>query len=357
MNDKEALAVAIQLEAKAKDLVTYLDEVVNPPEPADLRVGIIDKYLNGQGKVIIQAAERTRLNLADACALVEQESGGRSIFEEGTPPEPWDGARVTNELVQRMISRPGYAKAEEGVPLWGVGLTQLTWPDFVIAAHKLPGGAEKPLNQCLVGFKLLSGYLKSYPRERGFACYNAGDTINWVNGRAYARLVMAKAKVWSDRLGEVEEPEDPDKPWIKIEAKPEWSKGAGPYVLDHPTHYDLRPDVKKLAEKYLNLPRYYRRVSANTYKGHPPGYEQYEHVSVDFWDWKGRGFALPDDLQAALTETIFEDPALPLIEWIISEGRMWVRDGRGWRPAPSGPPGSDAAHTQHIHVSYRIEGS
>ena len=350
MNDKEALALAKKLEGEAKTLVAYLDQKVNPPVPPDPRVEIISKHLNGQGKVIVEAAKRTRLALADACALVEQESGGKNIFgcDAGGPfcHEP-----VTKELVQKLVNQRGYKSGT--APMQGVGLTQLTWYTFVLEAEQM-GGAHVPLNQCLVGFKLLRGYLNSYPRERAFASYNAGEG-NWMRGRAYAAQVMARARVWEERLG-TDEPEDPEKPWIKIEARPEWSKGGGPYVEQYPTHYDLRPDVKKLAEKYINLPRYYRKVSANTYKGHPPAHPNYERVSVDFWDWKGRGVPLDGELQRELTETIFDDPAPPLIEWIISNGKMWVRDGQGWRDAPAGAPGSDPGHFNHIHVSYRLEG-
>jgi hypothetical protein len=250
-----------------------------------------------------------------------------------------------------MIARPGYKTYN--APMWGVGLVQLTWPDFVIAAHKRPGGLENPLNGCVVGFSLLRGYLGKYPRERAIASYNAGEP-QWWNGKAYAQAVMAKARVWEERLGE-DEPVDPEKPWIKVEAKEEWSKGAGPYVAQYPTHYDLDLDVKRLAEKYINLPRFYREVSANSYEKHPPANPRPKR-SVDFWGWKGRGVPLDDVLQRELTDIIFDDPAPPLIDWIISNGRMWVRDGNGWRDAPGGAAGSDSGHFNHIHVTYRFEG-
>jgi hypothetical protein len=350
MNDKQALALAKSLQAQAGDLVDYLNEKVNPPVPADPRVEIIGKYLNGQGRVIIDAAKEARLALSDACALVEQESGGKNIFgcDAGGPfcHEP-----VTRELVQRLINQRGYRSGN--APMQGVGLTQLTWYVFVLQAEER-GGAHLPFNQCVVGFNLLRSYLQRYPRERAIASYNAGEG-NWMAGRAYAQQVMAKAKVWEGRLGE-DEPTDPDKPWIKVGPENGWSKGAGIYVSNYPTHYDLRPDVKKLAEKYINLPRFYRKVSANTYTKHPPANPNYERVSVDFWDWKGRGHPLDDELQSELTEIIFDDPTPPLIQWLISNGKMWVRDGQGWRPAPPGAPDSDAPHNNHIHVSYRLEG-
>jgi hypothetical protein len=347
MNDKEALALARQLQAKTKDLVAYLDEKVHPPTPPDPRVEIISQRLNGMGSVIISAAKEARLSLADACALVEVESGGRNIFG-ADPGGPFAHEPVTRELVQRLINQRGYRVGN--APMQGVGLTQLTWYTFVLDAEER-GGAHIPLNQCLVGFNLLRTYLQMYPRERAIASYNAGEG-NWMAGRAYAAQFMAKATAWEDRLGD-EQPEDPDKPWIKVEANPEWGKGSGPYVAQYPTHYNLDPDVRKLAEKYINLPRFYRKVSANSYVKHPPANPR-ERRSVDFWDWEGRGVPLGDDLQQELTEIIFDDPSPPLIDWIISNGRMWVRDGQGWRPSPSGQAGSDAGHYNHIHVTYRI---
>ena len=349
MNDKEALALAKALEAQSHKLVAYLDAKVNPPVPPDPRVEIISRYLNGRGEVIVEAAKRSRLALADACALVEQESGGKNIFgcDAGAP---FCHEVVTEELVKRLINQRGYRTGN--APMQGVGLTQLTWYTFVLEAEKL-GGAHVPLNQCLVGFRLLWGYLQRYPRERAFASYNAGEG-NWMRGRAYAQQVMAKARVWEDRLG-TGEPEDPEKPWIKIEAREAWSKGSGPYVAQYPTHYDLDLDVKRLAEKYINLPRFYRKVSANSYKLHPPANPR-PRRSVDFWDWKGRGHPLDDALQRELTDIIFDDPTPPLNDWIISKGLMWVRDGQGWRDAPPGAPGTDPGHFNHIHVTYRSEG-
>lgn len=194
----------------ARELRTLADKIAPgevppvPPGPdpvpaADKQAAIINRDLNGQAVPILTACKLTGLSVADACALVEEESGGRNIFEEGTPPAPWDGARVTEPLLQQMVNRPGYKTGDAS--MWGVGLTQLTWFSFVLEAMALVGGGSLPVNQCRVGFRLLNTYLHKYPRERAFACYNAGDSSNWVNGRPYAREVLALSEEWKRKLG------------------------------------------------------------------------------------------------------------------------------------------------------------
>ena len=44
------------------------------------KIALIDLELNGYGEVIFREAQRAGLDLDLACALVEQESGGRNIF-------------------------------------------------------------------------------------------------------------------------------------------------------------------------------------------------------------------------------------------------------------------------------------
>src|SRR4051794_35266680 len=119
----------------------------------DQVIAIIDERLNGQGRVIVEEARRAGLDLAVACALVEQESGGRNIFgcdhgDVGGQP-PYCNQEVTQERVQALIASP-YSN--------GVGLTQLTYYAYVDEAEKL-GGAHIPANQCRVGFGIIKDYL------------------------------------------------------------------------------------------------------------------------------------------------------------------------------------------------------
>ncbi len=159
------------------------------------------------------------------------------------------------------------------------------------------------------------------------------------------------------------EPKDkPKRPEPKIEPEPkveidfsersiaEHSAGAGPYVQAHPTHYNFRDDVKRLALKYMNLPRFKGKVWINTYKNHPPGFNL-DSVSFDVWDWKGRGHSLDPQLGRELFEVILDDPSPPLINWTIYNGRMWTVRA-GWMGSPPGPPDSDPRHVNHIHATF-----
>jgi hypothetical protein len=162
-------------------------------------ITIIDGRLNGQGRVIVEEARRASLDFAVACALVEQESGGRNIFgcdhgDVGDQP-PYCNQEVTQERVQALIAS-GDAN--------GVGLTQLTYPPFVQEAEDL-GGAHIPANQCRVGFRILKDYVDRYPRIEAFGAYNAGEANRFSVLDTYAAQVERRRSQWEALLGSVEE--------------------------------------------------------------------------------------------------------------------------------------------------------
>jgi hypothetical protein len=71
-------------------------------------IATINSRLNDQGQIIVEEAESAGLALA--CALVEQESGGRNIFGcdlslvDDRPP--YCHHQVTRERVQKLIASP-----------------------------------------------------------------------------------------------------------------------------------------------------------------------------------------------------------------------------------------------------------
>ena len=113
-------------------------------------VALIDERLNGMGRVIVDEARRADLHVDLACALVEQESDGFNVFggdygDVGDKP-PFYHQPVTKARVQALRTGGSYRHGMNGV-----GLTQLTWWEFVEKAEKM-GGAHLPAIQCRVGF-------------------------------------------------------------------------------------------------------------------------------------------------------------------------------------------------------------
>lgn len=169
------------------------------------KVEEIDARLNGQGRVILEEANNTGLELALACALVEQESGGRNIFgcdhgDVGDTP-PYCHQQVTRDRVQRLRDGGNYTFGMNGV-----GLTQLTWWEIVERAEA-EGGAHLPEAQCRVGFRLLKHYVDAYPYLEALGAYNAGEGNRQVGiDNGYAGALAAKHEAWKGILTpEVEE--------------------------------------------------------------------------------------------------------------------------------------------------------
>lgn len=156
---------------------------------------IIDRHLGGNGQVIVAEARDSGLDLALACALVEQESGGRNIFGCDHGPigdsPPYCHQPVTKERVKALIDSP-YMN--------GIGLTQITWWEFVLEAERM-GGADLPSVQCRFGFKLLKGYVDKYGLQAGAAAYNAGEGNRMSVFNTYGASVLAKYQAWKERLG------------------------------------------------------------------------------------------------------------------------------------------------------------
>lgn len=136
------------------------------------------------------------------------------------------------------------------------------------------------------------------------------------------------------------------------------------YEDKHPTHFRWRDDVRARVNRLQA--KWPWKTYVNTYEWHPPYNpptitRRYDAVSFDVWggglDAKGdrylgyRGKPLPKELGVKIFRHLFYDPDPPDIYWIIWWGRMWVK-GKGWGPAPSGPPDSDPEHNFHIHITY-----
>lgn len=176
-------------------------------------VALIDKHLNGMGRVIVDEAKRADLHVDLAAALVEQESGGYNIFgadygDVGDRP-PFYRQPVTQARVQALRTGGSYRHGMNGV-----GLTQLTWWEFVEKAEKL-GGAHLSAIQCRVGFTDLVSMLdhEGFGYLEALGAYNAGRgnyQIGIDNG--YAGSVAAKHRVWKQRISSLPKPTKPVEP-------------------------------------------------------------------------------------------------------------------------------------------------
>ena len=171
-------------------------------------VELIDDLLDGHGEMIIEEARRARLELALACALVQQESLGRNIFghdwgDRLADRVPFAHLPVTKARVQVLLRHVNSGGASNGV-----GLTQLTYPPFIRKAEEM-GGAHIPRNQCRVGFQLLASYVEKYSYKEALGAYNAGEP-NRQEGieNGYAKELSDKHQEWKERLsGRLTEPD------------------------------------------------------------------------------------------------------------------------------------------------------
>lgn len=129
-------------------------------------------------RIVAAADDIGRVGVPLGFALVETETGFKHIFghdAEGLFP----GQRVTRTRfrVLREHLRETWSGAN------GVGLTQITWPPFVIAHGRL----WRPKVNLRVGFAILRDYMESKGREEGVNAYNGDPT------GAYGRKVLDRA--------------------------------------------------------------------------------------------------------------------------------------------------------------------
>lgn len=156
----------------------------------------------------IRAAAAAGLELAIACALLEQESaGGRNIW--GHDPVPTDGAytkggpvTATNYAAYRRSLKQERARAQ------GVGPTQLTWVGYQDAADKA-GGCWDWLPNATTGFRALRDLQASHGERGGFRRYNGSGPA----AERYADRAVIRAARWRRLLRDVSR--ETDRPTIR----------------------------------------------------------------------------------------------------------------------------------------------
>jgi|GEM_PF-1935942 len=221
---------------------------VAPVDPEGKRLAaVIDAYFASLpsnlapytpvGAVIYDEAKKANLHITSACALVEQESAGRNVFgaDWGTRHAdaiPFAHLPVTKARIQKLV-----AHVRAGGVSNGIGLTQITWRDFIFDAENR-GGAHLPKNQCAVGFELLAGYYGRYPYLEAIGAYNAGESNRRSVVGTYSKQFAQKHEAWRARLGVAgeappepspETPETPDEPTTPPEESPNTPHGEVPH--------------------------------------------------------------------------------------------------------------------------------
>jgi hypothetical protein len=176
--------------------MTTIDSSPQSASPAPGPAELIDRHGGRHGELIVAEAKRAGLQLALACALVEQESSFRNVFGHDAVKNPTPkGSPVTKE---RYLRYRGFR--DRGLGAQGVGVTQLTFPPFQDQADAL-GGCWKVRNQLRVGYRVLADNIAAHGVRGGLATYNAGNPTSAV-GLKYAAQVLTRRRRWKQVLAQ-----------------------------------------------------------------------------------------------------------------------------------------------------------
>lgn len=145
----------------------------------------------------LQAAKAAKLDLAIACAILSQESGGGKN-EWGHDPTIFVGGGRFGEIV----TKEAYLayKAQRGPTgrggMQGVGPCQLTYYSYQDKADAL-GGCWLPRWNMQVGFQLVHDLIQKDGLHAGLAGYNGSGSA----AERYADTVMGRIEQWKQILG------------------------------------------------------------------------------------------------------------------------------------------------------------
>jgi hypothetical protein len=156
-------------------------------------VQVIDHHLREPlGADLLREALAAGVHLSLACALVEQESGGRNIFGHDPVRFGQYGYRKdrTVKVTRRRYRR--YLRLRKlGFGMQGVGPCQLTWWELQDEADRL-GGCWRPEINMRVAFRRLKQLTDAHGEREGVAAYNGSGTA----AVAYSSQVRARASNW-----------------------------------------------------------------------------------------------------------------------------------------------------------------
>lgn len=161
--------------------------------------------------LIVEAADRTGIPLAIAAAMVEKESGGRNVYGHDTGgvfSVPGRDIEVTPSNFAEFLRR-----VRAGEKSNGVGPAQITYRGYFIDPRYRDYPYADPAANIRFGATLLAdtlnGDFSDAAVRRAGAIYNGGaSNPNW----AYGDDLVAKTRLWRDRLASIPASPQPQKP-------------------------------------------------------------------------------------------------------------------------------------------------
>jgi hypothetical protein len=139
-----------------------------------------------------RAAHRTGLNLALACSLLMEESGG-GTNEFGHDPTIFIGAGVVTKT--KYHAYKAERQRSGNTLMQGVGPVQLTWWSTQDQADAL-GGCWNPYYNMMIGFEHLVENIRRDGLHAGVAAYNGSGPA----AERYAEQVIARAAQYAKSL-------------------------------------------------------------------------------------------------------------------------------------------------------------
>lgn len=162
------------------------------------RIDVARRHNLGYARQIAVAAGEAGIPYRIACALIEQESGGRNVYgQHDAPGATFLGAPFAvnagnyEAFYWLVVTRGGLSN--------GVGPAQITWRGYLTDAHERGYRLWVPAENLAYAFEHILGPFADQRGtwHRAVAAYHDPD-----EGQAedYAEQVMARAEVWAERF-------------------------------------------------------------------------------------------------------------------------------------------------------------
>lgn len=143
------------------------------------------------GAPLVEEALPAGVGVATVAAVVEGESGGKNLMHHDAD-SILHGRAVDKQMVDDLLKW-----IDLGGRSNGVGVTAITWPDFIREAHYEMGGCHLIRIQLRMGCRILAAHIGRYGLRGGLAAYNGGaGNPNY----AYADKILGFRDEWRVRL-------------------------------------------------------------------------------------------------------------------------------------------------------------